>query len=603
MGACKEVVAITGPAGSGKTAALVGRIAELLGEGVSPADVLVVCPSHDGALNFSRRLSEALGDAGRQVRVESARAFELRVIEAVRGCAPRVLLDVEQAIVVADLRGAGVDASLLAGLFDRAGACWGAGNALPVDSDAAFAALEGALSRLGATVPQALAFQALQCLGEKGDASAGLGASYVLTDDANALSAAACSALGMVAGCELTLAGDPAWEVRLFDGAARPGAFVDAASRAVELPVPAHALRAAERNVVKWLGLEEEVAGTVAAIARKGAAYLARERETEIVAVDDDELPALCAAQIAVVVPSRAHAASVAHSLAAREVPVSQFLARQPIGGDPRRRKTCADLASFALLGLLADAGDAASWRSWLALGHPDLANSAWRGLEAWAAERRCRPVKALGMLKGAGEPFAGAAELSEGYAQGCELIGCYATRRGFGLLKAVGASAAFTELCEPLVGDENAKVVFSQLCNNLVDRRFGMNPAAVRIGCPESLLGMEPLTVIAVGCNEGLMPQAVPADDPAAFKAQSKGLLHALACARETTAAFHVQRCPVEVATKLGARYRRTRRDGDEVLAVLAPSPVLAGLGSDVPSTLSGQQYTAAVLGMRPQA
>ena len=111
----------------------------------------------------------------------------------------------------------------------------------------------------------------------------------------------------------------------------------------------------------------------------------------------------------------------------------------------------------------------------------------------------------------------------------------------------------------------------------------------------------MEPLAVIAVGCNEGLVPAAAPAEDPAAFASASEGLAHALACARETLVASYAQRCPVEAADKLGARYRRTRRDGDEVLAVLAPSPVLAGLGADVPSTLSGQQYAAAVLGMRP--
>lgn len=611
MGGCEEVVALTGPAGSGKTAALVARVAELLGRGVPAAEVLLVCPGHDGALNLGRRLHEELGDAARDVRVASARAFELGVIEAVRGSAPRVLLDVEQSVLVADLKAAGVDGALLTGLLDRAGACWGEGRPLPVGSDAGFAALEEALRRRGATVPQALAWQAKACLEGRADDEAPLGAPYVLVDDANALSPAACAALRLAAGRELVMAGDPTWGVRLFDGASRPDAFVEAAARLEALAAPAHALRAPERSVVKWLNLEEEVAGTVATVARKTASCLVRERELGVVAADGDGLPPFCAAQTVVVVPDRAHASSVVRALAAREIPASQFLARQPVGGDPRRPKACADLAAFTALGLLADGRDAASWRTWLALGRPDLASGAWCALEAWAAERGWAPVEALGALADgmAGEcasapaeagPFPGAAELAEGYARGRELIGRYGTRRGFGLLKAVGASAALMELCEPLGGEEDAATVFAQLGRNLVDRRFGSNPAAVRVGCPESLVGMEPLTVIAVGCNEGLVPAAAPAEDPAAFASASKGLAHALACARETLVASYAQRCPVEAADKLGARYRRTRRDGDEVLAVLAPSPVLAGLGADVPSTLSGQQYTAAVLGMR---
>ena len=88
---------------------------------------------------------------------------------------------------------------------------------------------------------------------------------------------------------------------------------------------------------------------------------------------------------------------------------------------------------------------------------------------------------------------------------------------------------------------------------------------------------------------------------DPARFEREARGFVGALASARDELVVSYAQRCPAEMAQKLGATSRRTRRDGDEVLAVLAPSPCLGKLGPDAPSTLSGQQYASVVLGVRP--
>ena len=64
-----KVEVLTGAACSGKTRALVARVRDLLACGAAPADVLVVTPNADGALELAIRLATNLDD----------------------GCAPRVV--------------------------------------------------------------------------------------------------------------------------------------------------------------------------------------------------------------------------------------------------------------------------------------------------------------------------------------------------------------------------------------------------------------------------------------------------------------------------------------------------------------------------------
>ena len=607
-------VALCGGAASGKTAALVARAAELLATGTAPHDVLLAAANVDGAQALRDRLLAVAGPAAQKVRVLSARGLAWEALQAPTqaGEKPRhlrPLLDVEQSILVADLKAAGVDPAQLAGVVARATALWGAGENPAGSGDAAVAALVDALGRRGATMPQALAYQALERVRADEVLAQKLGAAYVLVDDANALSPAAVALLGELAGCELLMAGDPAWEVVLFDEGARSSAFAQAAGERVELPAPAHALGAPGRYAVKWASIGEEADGAVTTVLRQVAVYVARQRSEGIEAARPDELPPYCAAQVAVVVPDKVYANAVARGLAPREVPVSTFLPRQPIGGDPRRHKGCPALAAFASLGLLANAEDAASWRTWVALGRADLASPAWIALESYAAERGMGIVEALASLDAAGagtasgEPFAGAAQLADAYREGRALIERSGSRRGFGLLKTVdpSGSASFAELCEPMGGEELAPEVFGHLCANCFDRHYSANPACVRVGCAESLLGWSPRTVVAAGANEGLVPSVARSQDSARFEREARGFVGALASARDELVVSYAQRCPAEMAQKLGATSRRTRRDGDEALAVLAPSPCLGELGPDAPSTLSGQQYASVVLGVRP--
>lgn len=584
--------AIAGSARSGKTAALVERVRTLLESGVAAGDILLVSPSHDGAINLGRRVREACGDTAASVRVVSARALELGILEEAAGTPVRLLLDVEQSIALADLKAAGVAPAELEGLWGLMAQAWARGVA---PSGEAAAAMERLLERRGALVPQAVAYRAWEALRTRRVSADHWGAAHVLVDDANGLSRVALECLRELARVELWAAGDPTWHNALFDPGAQADEFVVLANEVVELLATPWVGRAPEWLAVKWIGLEEELSGAATATMLKVREQTLRQRGQGIGPAEiDGVLPVSCAAQVAVAVPARAYAASLVAILGAQEQPVSQVLACRPLGGDPRRLKTCSGVRAFASLGMLAQDDDVASWRTWAALGHADLASGPWLALEAQAEARGCSILTALAELKP--QDFEGADLLVDAYERGRTLIERYGSRVGWGLVRAVEpqGSKEFDELCEPLGGDEPAAVIFGQVRANVFDRHYSCDPARVRVGCPESFMGMEPVAMLVLGCNEGVEVDGVLGGR------EDKALTHALACGRESAVAFYAQRCPVEIAKKLGVRYRRTRRDEDVELAVLAPSPALAALGQGAPPTLSGQQYASVVLGVR---
>ena len=284
----------------------------------------------------------------------------------------------------------------------RATALWGAGENPAGSGDAAVAALVDALGRRGATMPQALAYQALERVRADQVLAQKLGAAYVLVDDANALSPAAVALLGELAGCELLMAGDSHWEVVLFDEGARSSAFAQAAGERVELPAPAHALGAPGRYAVKWASIGEEADGAVTTVLRQVAAYVARQRSEGIEAARPDELPPYCAAQVAVVVPDKVYANAVARGLAPREVPVSTFPAapthrRRPPsaqGLPPGARGLCEPGPTWRMPRMRPRGAPGLPWAAptsaspaWIALGSKPLPSAAWglwRRLHRW---------------------------------------------------------------------------------------------------------------------------------------------------------------------------------------------------------------------------
>lgn len=588
-----KVEVLTGGACSGKTRALVARVHELLASGVAPADVLVVTPNADGALELAIRLAADLGE-DRTPRVVSWRrlAYEL-------AGSPRVLGATERALLLADLRAAGFSAEDIACAQNQAAAMWTSGDDAPSDGqeqDACLKALLDALVARDAVLPESLVAQACARLAVAGEG--GHAVAHVLVDDADKVSPEALRLVTRLAQASLFLAGDADRKGISDADAADPRAFLSLADpegvRA--LPQPSHRMNAARSQVVKWGDAVEEAAGITALVDRA----LSGARVGE--------------GPVALVPPNRAWARRISQSLANAGIEVCDTAYVGPLACDPRDPKGCAPLRCFAALGLLADENDVASWRTWCSLGYADLGATAWANLQVYAASGSKGIVQALqdtcAEVDAGNAPFSGARQLVARVHEAEALFrACAATPRGFRLFEAIdpARTPAFRQLF-PLLGDDlvalDAAGLFVVAQRSVFDPGLAMAPVEVYgarihgevvplmdkrayICRPDALVGVRPRLVVALGANEGLV--------------DANRLSSTLSTCADELMVSYVQRMPAEAARRLGASFHRTRTEAGEQVALLRPTAALEALGAEAPATMSGQQYCSSVLGLRP--
>lgn len=588
-----KVEVLTGGACAGKTRALVARVHELLASGVAPADVLLVTPNADGALELAIRLAADLGE-DRTPRVVSWR----RLAHELAGF-PRVLGATERALLLADLRAAGFSAEDIACAQNQAAAMWTSRDDAPSggqEQDACLKALLDALVARNAVLPESLVAQACARLAAAGEG--GQTVAHVLVDDADAVPPEALRLVARLAQASLFLAGDADRKGISDADAADSRAFLSLADpegvRA--LPQPSHRMNAARSQVVKWGDAAEEAAGITALVDRA----LSGARVGE--------------GPVALVPPNRSWAHRISQSLANAGIEVCDMAYVGPLACDPRDPKGCAPLRCFAALGLLADENDAASWRTWCSLGYADLGATSWANLQAYAAFGSRGIVQALqdtcAEVDAGNAPFSGARQLAARVHEAEALFkACATTPRGFRLLEAIdpARTPAFRQLF-PLLGDDlvalDAAGLFAVAQRSVFDPGLAMAPVEAYgarahgevvplmdkrayICRPDALVGVRPRLVVALGANEGL--------------ADAKQLSTTLSTCTDELVVSYIQRMPAEAARRLGASFHRTRTEAGEQVALLRPTTALEALGAEAPATMSGQQYCSSVLGLRP--
>ena len=588
-----KVEVLRGGACSGKTRALVAHVHDVLDAGAVPADVLVVTPNADGALELAIRLVADLGE-GRTPRVVSWR----RLVHELAG-SPRVLGATERALLLADLRAAGFSAEDIACAQTQAVAMWASGDDAPFDGqeqDACLKALLDALIARNAVLPESLVAQACACLAAAGEG--GQTVAHVLVDDADAVPPEALRLVARLAQASLFLVGDADRKGASDADAADPRAFLSLAGPegVHALPQPSRRMNAARSQAVKWGDAAEEAAGITALADR----VLSGARVGE--------------GPVALVPPNRPWARRISQSLANAGIEVCDTAYVGPLACDPRDPKGCAPLRCFAALGLLADGNDVASWRTWCSLGYTDLGATAWANLQAYAVSGSKGIVQALqdtcAEVDAGNAPFSGARQLAARVHEAEALFkACAATPRGFRLLEAVdpARTPAFRQLF-PLLGDDlvalDAAGLFTVAQRSVFDPGLAMAPVEAcgarvhgevvplmdkraYICHPDALVGVRPRLVVALGANEGLF--------------DVKQLGSTLSTCTDELVVSYIQRMPAEAARRLGASFHRTRTEAGEQVALLRPTAALEALGAEAPATMSGQQYCSSVLGLRP--
>lgn len=632
---------VAGPVRSGKTEALLRRAATLVAGGTDPEEVLVAVSTAEAARLARKRLAQALAEAGvaeteaeavaTRVTVDTAQNVCLAVLatpeaQAATDRTPRVLAPFEYNFFLEDMKTLGQPIRRLRSVLTRFQRQWcalapEAEWVVPGDEQQALELAHRLLDASNAMLEAEVAFVCGQYLQSDAGAGARQRFAAVLADDFQNLSAAQQTCLCLLARDQVIVAGNPNETLSVATRFPNPDGFTtfDTLRRGVTVFTLTEAfgnpnitafcdalctgegmddaLVATERDgiirdiaTVKWNTPEVEFNG----LTRYLFALSQKDGET----VRDTTC---------LVAPNKQWAQAFAQMLEHRGFPVS-CLGFERLGGDPRTFDRARAMMAYTALNLIADPDDVAAWRAWVGFGNYLTMSDGWKALLDWCDEHDATPLEALAeasraLAAGENEPFARGAKMAERYDAGRAIIEQSRSRKGHGLLKAVGAEGLreYAPLAHRLVGDEDATALFALVRASQLNPTHDGSARAVHISSYEQMCGCNYNAVYAVGCVDGFMPardafEVVSTDEDRArvMDAGRRAFMGAAGKAADTLLFSTFSKADLELAERTKMQVQRVRMENGQRVATVRPTCFLEEAGAAAPLTLGGQAVLA---------
>ena len=539
---------IVGGVGCGKTQELIERVCSLLSNGEKAESVLALCATPQACESFTLRLGTAAKAAGVNadgVTVTTPRALALEVLsdaEAVRwsGREPRLLTAYEELFLLEDMKVSGLRPKRLREMLKFFYRSW----TELADDDPSWL-LAGEESNVHKLLKGNLAFTrsiaepeagnlAVNYLRGHAGARGAHSFAHVLVDDYQRISRASQLLADLVAAETLTIAGDRAACVQVYDSypyAAGLDEFMDAHEGAEDIELSAcHACAAGAAAASKLLAdpAMQSIAFHVAEGVAAGQTTIleAKLPEDEFGAVArfvaDAVAGGMSPADVTVATPNGVWSRNIVKALLAAKVPAQALADRQPVRGDIRDNDRCVPARVLTALDLVADPDNALAWRCWCGYGDWLANSSAMANLRKHAGEQGQGLVESLRDVQD-GAPAAnaddadrivGAKRVAEAREAGLALIDSAAGLEGTALLD---------KLAELVTGQEGttAPGIVSALCLGEQDNsaaamaeRFRsrllaprIDSAAVQVVPYDQVAGLSPKVLIISGFVNGFIP------------------------------------------------------------------------------------------------
>ena len=620
---------VEGAAGSGKTQALLQRAAAAIQSGTAPESIAIVCTSALACQAVRKRLRAILGDsnaeAAGQVRISTAQRLCLDVLgtpaaEQFTGRRARVLSPDEYNFFLEDMKALGQPVRRLRNMLGFFYAQWA--NLEPEERWLEPGEETNARRRMAqlletehAMLAQEVAPLCYEFLHSDAGTSARKQFSVMLCDDFQNLTKAQQNCMCLLASEQLIVAGNVAQAAS--SPFAHPEGFAEFEANRHGVAVfaleeafgnqAANTLVAAMLSngnqnathpaapeggleVLKWNTPEDELAGIATLIA-------------------NDVYEGTVEHDICAIAPNKLWAKTLADELEKRNLKSALPTFTRKLGGDPRDAKRCAALIAYVKLALIANPNDAVAWRCWCGIGNFLTNSDAWMGLLEKALAEGCDALTALQRAseecKAGGEPFLRAGVLTRRYAEGLEVIQHATGRKGFALLRSIGADglAAF-EACRQLVeGDENPAQLLALVQQTLENPEFDDDPHKVRILDYESAAGLQFERVYVMGAIDGFSPTRDAFDvvstqkkRDAALEAWRRQFCNAASKAIGQLTISYFAKAELELAERTKMHVTRVRADDGRRMALVRPSCLLADAGAACPGANGGQAKLAAL-------
>ncbi len=621
-GRCAKVC---GPARSGKTEALVQRAATLLRAGTDPSSILVEVASAAAAQYFRRRLLHAVNgdEAAKAVTVQTAIDACVAVLDepAAReatGRTPRLLTHAEYLFFLEDMKTQGTPIRRLRAMLDKFFQQW---SRLVPDADwmgtEEEVVRDHALMHLrtrGAMLEQEAPARCADFLKSEAGAPFRQRYAYVLCDDYQNLTYAEQTCLCLLAGTQLIVAGNQNQTVSPRTKFPNPQGFVefDTLRRGVEAftltkaygnqpaqrfadalcahggmdpSVRATEFEGSQADVVsiKWNTPEDELNGV-----------------TKYLRVLLDAEEDLHEHRTCVLVPNKRWARMAERILKKRGFEVSSAGATAGIGGDPRTSERAKAMVAYTKLNLLADPKDVTAWRSWCGFDNALTNSDAWSFLAQFAEERGLGLLEALDEAsRTEGEPFLRAKVLKERWLEGQEYIAKNARRKGFTLMRAIGAEGLpeFEDVDAMLEGDEDAARLYAMVRAHAMDASWPESAHTLHIAGYDGMTGAEYDNVFALGVVDGFVPrrdafEVISTDEDRAriMDEERRRFYNAVSKAKKLLVISQFSKSQLELAERTKMQVVRVKSENGDRMAILRPSAFMAEAGDACPTTEGGQ-------------
>lgn len=614
---------VAGP-GTGKTFAIMRRVARLLQTGVCPSSIFLCSFTRTAATDLAKEL-QRLGSSGAdEVRASTLHSYCFAILGqsdvlSITGRVPRPMLKIEERFLVEDLK-----SDIFGGVTD----CQKRNIAFSADwarlqheqpgwcSDPVDKAYHAALIAwlrfhramlIGELVPESLKYLRLNPA-----SSHRVQFQHVLVDEYQDLNRAEQDFVGMLAeGAKYSVVGDDDQSIYSFKHA-HPEGIIEFPRRYVgthneELSecrrCPTKVVEMAnnlilhnrvrsnrrlqpragnplgEVYLVQWLSMVQEATGVAKFVKKKIA--------------DEEVKPG----EVLILAPRREFGYEVRDELCNEGLTAHSFFSEELFSGDVTKKNGCEALDPYALLCLLANPEDRVALRVWCGAGHADLRRDLWALIRSHCEATGKSPRELLDEMLAGNVTLEASTRSVSGLLDRFRLLkdqlAVLGTLRGkdlFRMLFPVGAEWAepLQALCDQIENDCLPDDIFELVGSHIAQPDLPVDVDYVRVMSLHKSKGLTAKMVVVTGCIEGILPsvkESLPPVDQERMLEEQRRLMY-VAITRTTSILMlsSVLSLPRKVAFGMGANVSSSRGADSftissrfwQELGPAAPMPIL---------------------------
>jgi len=332
-----------------------------------------------------------------------------------------------------------------------------------------------------------------------------------------------------------------------------------------------------EVHVVQWASIEDEALG----LARLVSDRIASGKVTP--------------GQILILATRKCFAEALRNELLKNSIPAQSFFSEDALTGNPKKLDDSSNQQAFCLLSLLVNRDDAVALRCWCGFGQANLGANSWRYLKNYCESSGTHPWKALTLISEGKVKVPYTVYLVQRFKILLKHLSELNNNRGNELLDTLFPIKDNTDAIREIVArietvDYTAEELYNALKIAITQPELITDVEYVRLMSLHKSKGLTANMVIVTGCIEGLLPhspEGTPEEKKRALEEQRRLFYVAITRARETLIISSTSELPRKLAHRITAKVHNGRPGFVKTMA----SSFISELGPQCPPAVRGEK------------